>query len=283
MKVKIGMVQFPVEEGRSEKEFYQKCDFYFAEAQKQAVDMLVFPELACLDIVDFKADLPKQWQYLTETFTPKYFEYIRKRSQDVNLTVLAGSAPILENGKTLNRAILFESGNTLVVQDKVYMTPEEELVWKWTSTAKLNVFEWKGIKTTILICHDSEFSDISHLISKEDIELFIVPSMTSDIWGMNRVRWCSKARAIEHHSYVLVTGTVDAKAGQGSYTGQAAFVTPQNLHFPSEIALGPFNQEALVNFELDLNLLRKSRSERHLVNPRRDLKARTELLSVQKK
>jgi len=283
MKVKIGMVQFPIEEGRSEKEFYQKCNFYFSEAQKQAVDMLVFPELACLDIVDFKADLPKQWQYLTETFTPQYFDYIRKRSQEVNLTVLTGSAPILENGKTLNRAILFENGEPLVVQDKVYMTPEEELVWKWTSTAKLNVFEWKGIKSTILICHDSEFADISHTLSSNDVELFIVPSMTSDIWGLNRVRWCSKARAVEHHSYVLITGTVDSKKDQNSYVGQAALVTPQNPNFPPDIALGPFNIAALVAFEIDMELLRKSRSERTLVNPRRDLQARKDSLFIHKK
>lgn len=275
MKAKIGLVQFPVEEGRSEEDFYKKCDFYFSEAKKQSLDMLIFPELTCLDIVDFEADLDNQWRYLAESFSIKYFEYIQNFSKTADFSILAGSTPIMENGRILNRTALYDRGQKLAVQDKVYMTPEEELIWNWTSATKLNVFNWKGLRTTILICHDSEFADISSLLVGADVELFIIPSMTADIWGLNRVRWCGKARAIEHHSYVLITGTVDAKQNQGSYVGQAAFVTPQNPSYPSEIALGPFNQEALVVYMLDIELLRKSRGERKLVNPRRDSRART--------
>jgi predicted amidohydrolase len=283
MKAKIGLVQFPVEEARNEADFFMKCESYFAEAKAQSLDMLVFPELTCLDLVDFNAPLEKQWQYLSTDFAEKYFDYIRENSKWVKFAILAGSTPVLVDGKTVNRTILFERGQEIAVQDKVYMTPEEELVWNWTSTAKLNVFEWRGIKSTILICHDSEFADISNLLSSNDVELFIVPSMTSDVWGLNRVRWCSKARAIEHHSYVLITGTVDSKKDQNSYVGQAALVTPQNPYFPPEIALGPFNSAALVSFEIDIELLRKSRGERNLVNPRRDLQARKDGLFIFKK
>lgn len=282
MNIKVGLVQFPVAEGLDRDVFFDKMRGFISDAKDHNVDLLIFPELASLDVVNFDAPLEPQWKMITEDFVHQYLDLFVEASKLEKFAILVGSTPVKENGKVLNRSWLVENGRVLVVQDKLNMTPEEELVWNWNSTADINVFEWRGIKCAILICHDSEFFDVSNSLKAEEIELFLIPSMTTDVWGLNRVRWCSMARAVEHHAYALVTGTVDAHPGQNAYSGQAAFITPQNPHYPSEISVGPYNVGALVIYDLDFKLLRATRSERTLVYPGRDSRSRTLPLKVNK-
>lgn len=282
MKKRMGLVQFPVAEKQTEEVFFNKVQAYIEEAKSQSLDMLIFPELASLDVLNFTAPLEPQWKTVSTSFAKKYFSYFQEQSKNVPFAILAGTTPVETSEGIVNQGKIFNQGEEIVTQNKMYMTPEEDVVWKWTSTSDIHVFDWQGIRTAMLICHDSEFPDISQKLLDAEIELLLVPSMTTDVAGLNRVRWCSMARSVEHHAYTLVTGTTDSREGQGDYVGQAAFITPQNPFYPSEVQLGPYNVGALVTFELDFELLRKTRSERGLVNPRRDTQIRRFDLKVLK-
>ncbi len=282
MKKRMGLVQFPVAEKQTEEVFFAKARSYIEEAKSQNLDMLIFPELASLDVVDFDAPLEPQWEVVSTSFAQKYFSFFQEISKEVPFTILAGTTPLKTAAGIVNQGKIYHQGVEILTQDKMYMTPEEDCVWKWTSTSDIHVFNWQGIRTAMLICHDSEFPDISQKLLEAEIEMLLVPSMTTDVPGLNRVRWCSMARSVEHHMYTLVTGTTDAYEGQGAYVGQAAFITPQNPFYPTEPQLGPYNKGALVTYELDFELLRKTRSERSLVNPRRDTQIRRFELKVLK-
>lgn len=280
MKARIGLVQFPVAEKQPQLSFFDKIRSFVKDAESLSLDMLVFPELASLDVVDFEAPLEPQWQFLSTYFAKDYFDLFLEISKDLPFSILAGTTPVRSPLGILNQAKIFEKGTDYLTQNKLYMTPEEDLVWNWRSTSELQIFNWRGVRTAILICHDSEFPDVSLSLMESEVELLLVPSMTTDVAGLNRVRWCSMARAIEHHAYALITGTTDAYKGQGAYVGQAAFITPQNQFYPQAVQLGPYNESALVVFELDFELLRKTRAERTLVNPRRDFQIRRFKLDI---
>jgi len=279
-KLKFGLIQFPIQEKQSYEAFLAKNLAYLERAKDLGLDMLIFPELTALDMIDFKSDLAPQWKWLIGEIAPRYFEWFLQKSKEYNFTILTGSSPLKTEKGIINRCTLIERGQLLLNQDKIYLTPEEENVWKWQNSPLVQVFNYKGVKTCILICHDSEFPELSQTLSAEKIELLLVPSMTSNIYGLNRVRWCSQARAIEHHCYALVTGTVEAESSRGEYVGQAAFITPQNLHFSHQIQTGAFNVDDLLVCELDFEKLRLSRSQIELIYPVRDQLRRSDKIEL---
>lgn len=98
-----------------------------------------------------------------------------------------------------------------------------------------------------------------------------MPSQTDDLYGLNRVKITSFARAVEQMSYVVMTGTSgDQDAPWHSYVGQNFLFTPQNKYFPKFNHEGPFNSEGLSLFTIDLEHLRVARKDSKQVYPARD-------------
>lgn len=282
--LKISLVQYPTDNFISFDQFIEKHDAWIEKAAAEKPDLLIFPELASLDLVDFKSPLDHQWETIGTGLAEKYFSYIKSQAQKRGFWILGSSFPVKKFDGFYNVAPLYSPQGFEVLQDKIFLTPEEKNEWRWHSGHELHTFYFKGAKTCILICHDSEFPVISQKLSEIQPEILLVPSMTGDQAGVHRVRWCSQSRAIEHHCFAVVTGITDEGPGTREYVGQAALCTPQNPYFPTEVALGPLNKEALISYTLDMDLLKKTRADRDLVFPTRDQLARDlEQLKIIKK
>src|SRR5690606_26365728 len=100
--------------------------------------------------------------------------------------IVSGSFQRMVDGEILNTAIFSNKNGEITLQDKLFLTPWEGKQG-WSNGKKLHFIDVNGVKAVILICHDSEFPLISQAISKATPELIIVPSMTDDLYGYNRV------------------------------------------------------------------------------------------------
>ncbi len=271
--MKISAVQFPVDSALGFDRFLEKNLNYFQQAVQNKSQLCLFPELASLDLIDFKKQLASQWQSLQEQdLFQKYIQIFKNLSTENNISVLGSSFPVIENNQIYNVAPMIFPDGKVILQKKIFLTPGE-VEWNWSHGHQLHKFDFMGLKTCILICHDSEFPQISESLSRENVDLLLVPSMTENHSGLERVRFCSQARAIEHHCYAVVTGTTGVQ--KKDYTGQACLLTPRNLHFadlPEQI--GRYNEAQVVHFNLDLDLLKKSKALSDTIFPCRDQRER---------
>ena len=221
---------------------------------------MLIPELFSLDLLDFSKSETEQFDQIIEDLFPSFNIEMQNIADELNIYILAGSVPIRVQGKIRNRSYLFGPHSNSVFQDKIFLTPDE-VEWGWVGGDKLTVIQAPWGNTAILICYDSEIPLISHTLTQHQLNLILVPSMTGDS-GFTRVRWSAQARAVEHMSYVLLSGTTGAPAEGWEMTAQAAVLGPSLSGFTPLIAEGNLNEDNQIVFTtLDMEKLRQAKAQ----------------------
>lgn len=179
-RLKVAAVQFPLAERQTPVSFLAKVEGYMSKATQHGAQLIVFPELITVELVNWQAgegDIPQLHRIASE-FTPRYTEWLRKQAEEKKVAILGGTTPRLVEGHIVNTAILAMPGGRIHLQDKIFLTPDEK-AWGWTPGSTLRVIDAPWGKTVIAICFDCEFPVIAHMISKFKPELLLVPSWTS--------------------------------------------------------------------------------------------------------
>ncbi len=267
--VNVSAVQYPIRYKTSLEHMLERLDSYVTQAAKAKSQVVMFPELFVLDRLNPDSSLSDadQLKEIARKETPIILERMKAHATRLRMHILAGSVPVLgTDGKIRNVAHLFFPDGSHVGQTKMFLTPDE-VEWGWTPGNELKLFRTPWGLSVILICYDSQFPAVSQALMQASPELIFVPSMTGEK-GQKRVRWAAQARAVEHHAYVVVTGTTDAEGGS-EYVGQAAFLTPQEEGFPGLLRQGKMNRDQVVSASFDLAKVRKSKSSSGLY-PGRD-------------
>lgn len=259
--LRVAAVQFPLAERATGDQLIAKVEDYVRQAKAGNADVVLFPELITTELVNWESPIAETVQLtnIAREFTPRYIAAIQAMADQFQIAVLGGSTPRWVDGKILNTAILAMPGGEVLLQDKIYLTPDEK-VWGWEPGTALNVFDTPWGKTVITICFDSEFPGVSQMLASHRPEVFLVPSWTSTEAGFNRVDWATKGRSIEHYAFVIKTATVPDSTSTQPHFGNAAITGPQDIGFPiGPIATGPLHKDAVVFGDLDLPVLRARR------------------------
>lgn len=270
--LKIAVVNFQVKGGETTEGLTGKLKKIAEKASGEKADYLLLPELPVFDLLPVNPSDKEIKSELTKVASRKPdFEKALKNMADKFDLNIVGASTVVKSGKQfLNRAYFIDTEGKLKYQDKVYPTP-----WEVTEGFKggktIELFKTPEMTFSILICHDAEFPDISQSLMKTRPEVIFVPSMTDDEWGLNRVKFTSQARAVEHMAYVVMTGTSSVEnAPWHTYVGRNHLFVPQNKYFKS-IKTGPSSRkESLSFYTIDLELLRKARKDLKQVYPARD-------------
>ncbi|MEW6058319.1 MAG: nitrilase-related carbon-nitrogen hydrolase, partial [Bdellovibrionota bacterium] len=254
--LRVAAVQYPIEWNKDLNAFLRALEDHVSDAKAQGAELVVFPELPILDMLDPSRPEESQLRELATSITPVIFQHALALARSMNISVLAGSYPRLNsNADIVNTAVLAFPDGRSVYQDKLFLTPDE-ISWHWVPGDDLKVFNAPWGKSVILICYDCEIPMISSILAKEKPEIFLIPSMTGEK-GFYRVRWAAQARAVEHYAFAVHTGTVDEKGAD--LHGQAAILTPQDTGFPGVLAEGTKNRRQVLTGVLDLDHLRERR------------------------
>lgn len=262
-RLKLASVQFLIEGNKGQAEFFKKVEAYIVEAHQKKVNLIVFPELLTLDLWP-KNSKQSEKELIKEiaAFTPQYIEKIKAYAQKYNIDIVAGSMPFIEGKDVFNRAYFVSHQGDVQYHDKIILTP-----WgKKMGFATGKVVE--PIKTDwgtfiLLICYDIESPIISAELAKSNLKfpLIVVPSMTESEEGFRRVKHTAQARAIEHHAYVLVSGTVGKVDKDWNNIGQGSILGPQYPGYPDVLKQGKKNQAGLVIEEVNIGKLQRTRAE----------------------
>ena len=229
------------------------------EAARAGAVLVVLPELFVLDgwpaLVD---DEPAYVRSVAETVSPTVLETLRALARSRGVAILGGSMPESRDGRLYNTARLVFPDGREVRQDKMFPTRWGRAMGM-TPGDGLEVFDAPWGRSVILVCYDVEFPTLSARLGPERPEVILVPSMTESVHGLNRVRWSAQARAVEHHAFVVIAGTVGRPQPSWQHFGQAVFLTPRSEGFPGVLNEGPLGAPGVVLGDLDLERLRASR------------------------
>jgi predicted amidohydrolase len=205
-----------------------------AEARADGARLLVTPEYHCQQWLSFAPEgiRPHEEIAWLASQGPAALEAVRPLARKYGLGLLAGTLPAPDgNGGYLNRAHLFLPDGREIRQDKLCLTPAERdpAAWCLQIGRDVAVVEWEGLRFATLICLDIELPALAARLSPLDLDLILVPSMTSKLSGFHRVFGCARARAIELMTTVCAVGAIgvpERLTRRDSNTSAAAAFVP---------------------------------------------------------
>ncbi|MEZ4813750.1 MAG: nitrilase-related carbon-nitrogen hydrolase [Bdellovibrionota bacterium] len=261
--LRVATSQYKIQGNQSVDGISRKVEALIKEAAAKKAELLIFPELFVLDAWPLKSKKTEAEivQLMINEYAPALLEQAKQWSEQYQIAILLGSFPrVTSSSKIRNTAYLFFSNGEVFFQDKVYLTAWEKSMG-WEAGEAIQVRDSPLGRFVILICYDVEFPKISQDLVTEKPELILVPSMTESLSGLERVRWAAQARAVEHHAFVVISGTVGKVSRDWVHYGQAAFVSPRDNFFKEKVVQGILNKPGLVFSELNLKKLRESRKQ----------------------
>lgn len=271
--IKIAVVNYAIEGGKSVPELLAKIDKLAGETKTLGARYLLLPELITFDLMPVNPE-KQVFQALAGVAleSTKYLDGLKQIARRSGVVIVGGSTLVKKGERFINRAYVVNPDGVTGQQDKNYPTPWE-VKHNIDHSPGIKIWKDKEMTFVILICHDAEFPSVSSELKELKPEVIFVPSQTDDMYGLERVARTSAARAVEHMSYVLMTGAVGLKgAPWHAYLGQNFLYTPQNKYFkdiPEGRGKSTDLQELSV-FEVNLSRLRESRADATQIYPARD-------------
>lgn len=275
--LKLSLVPYQVEGGKTYEQFEAKVRERLDQAREDQVELIVLPELVSFDLLADQENL-EALEALKKSAAhfADYQKFLEGYAKEHQVAIMGGSFHRLVGVKMRNTTLFVNGDGKTTLQDKIYVTPwERENGFENGETLQLfQVAE--GVLAVILNCHDIEFPELSELLASHRPELILVPSMTDDRFGYERVARTSMARAVEHMSYVVQVGTTSlASAKWHRYFGGAGIHAPQNQKLYRAEAHAAVNNPRRFTKELDFKVLRETREGEREIYPIRDQLSRT--------
>lgn len=277
---RIGCVQWQMRPMASVEALLQQAEYFVDALSDYQCDLALFPEffnapLMGLDDHESSSDAIRS----LAAYSAVIVEGMSRLAVSYNINIIAGSMPVLEEGKLYNIAYLCHRNGEIEEQKKIHPTPHEARDWVMSGGDTLRVFETDFGRIGILICYDAEFPELSRLLAEDDMKILFVPFWTDTKNGYLRVRYCAQARAIENECYVAIAGSVGNLPkvdGADIQYAQSAVFSPSDFAFPHDAIMAEStpNTEMTLIVDVDyekLDRLRNEGSVRNMHDRRRDL------------
>lgn len=201
---------------RSLDEVAAGIDAKLGEAARAGAHFLVLPEYVSEQWLAFAPpDLPEtdEVRWMGERGA-ELLETLRPLPARHGVALLAGTWPARRGAGWVNRAHLMLPDGRVVVQDKLQLTPAEidPAAWMLDPGHEVGIVTWQGLRIAMLICLDIEQPALAAKLQGADLDLLLVPSMTTHASGHARVMSCAKARAVELMTTVAAVGCIGSAA-----------------------------------------------------------------------
>ncbi|WP_346236340.1 carbon-nitrogen hydrolase family protein [Niabella insulamsoli] len=261
--IRLGLVQWQMRQFSSLEDFYGQVEFFVDTLSAYQADFALFPEFFNSPLLaEFNHLDTREAMYELAKKTDQIRTKIAELAIAYNVNIIAGSMPVVEDGKLYNIAYLCHRDGKLSEYRKIHITPNESRYYGITGGDKIKAINTDCGKIGVLICYDVEFPELSRLLALEGMNILFVPYLTDTQNAYTRVRHCAMARAIENECYVAIAGCVGNLPGVNNMDiqfGQAAVFTPSDFAFPTNAvkAEATPNTEMTLIVDVDLTLLKE--------------------------
>lgn len=223
-------------------------------------EVILYPELFLMGLAKyFKGDEIKNVaDFTANELLPELHTLLK----DKNILLVLGSGPREVNGSFYNSCPVYQ-GNNWHFQDKLFLTPWET---DFVPGNEINLFSFKGLRTAVAVCFDSEQPDLAMKLKENEIHLLLVPSATTNENGSYRVNRCSSARSVELGAAVItsplvgdsVCELVDHNEGRQGFFLPAQEEVNVSQEKYSEYSV---SKKVICDYELDIEMLKKLKTK----------------------
>lgn len=253
--MKVAAANWEIRNIGSEREFYDHFQEFVAESKSVNAEWLVLPEFHAFELLNLAPTLREQEisRWLAERWRTLSDETVRlANTYRVNLI---GGSSICEKEYGFANVIpvALADGRTFEIP-KFHMTQYEANALKLmggNAAQEISDTSWGAV-----ICYDVEFPNAVRWHVENGALVVGVPTFTETQFGVNRVRWCAQARAVEMQCYVVQSSLVGSLGREPvpNALGSSAILTPSLEGFPENgiLAETPSNQEAIAVADLDM-------------------------------
>lgn len=274
--MRVSTTQFALNPVDSDQSFWQRVEGLVKQAANENSEVLLLPEYFSLSWLVFRvgeATFRRNLERANELL-PEIQDRFQKLSEQYNIAIIAGTIPVIDQERILNRCLIFRPRQEVLAQDKINMTRFENEEWKVSGgTPILNTFRIGEALCAVATCYDVEFPSVTALAAAQGVEILFVPSCTDDVHGYWRVRLCSQARTIENQCYVVMSSIVGGHPDWPeieSHFGQGGIYTPSDLGMPEGGVrrLGLLNAEGVITEAISRDELLRIRQNGTVLNLR---------------
>ncbi|OGO38595.1 MAG: hypothetical protein A2W35_11280 [Chloroflexi bacterium RBG_16_57_11] len=268
MKLNLALAQINTRLGNIDANLAKHLEL-IQEAQAREADLLIFPELSLTGYV--LQDLATAVAHRPTADDP-VFRPLLKASQDIDLVV--GFVDEDRRNRFYIAAAYLSRGQVLHVHHKVYLPTyglfDEGRFFAWGDGVQ--AFDTRFGRLGILICEDFWHASPPYLLWLDGAEMLLFAS-ASPGRGLTAEPQLESARWVEHinrayaslfTTFVVHANRVGFEDGLNFWGGSTAFDPNGEL-----IVKAPYNEEALILAEIDLNQLHRTRARLPLLRDER--------------
>ena len=224
-------------------------------------DCYVLPELFASDLT---LDETGEIRPLSADDETTLTEFVADAAVTRDAVVVGGSYRTREGGVLYNRLPIGLPDGSVRTYDKCRPIPSEREQGTTPGSTAAPVVEHRGVAVGALVCYDVEFPELVRDVADRGAELLVVPSLTADEGGFQRVARCCAARAVENQLYVVQVPLVGTHPrGEKSGTGRGTVYAPcDEIVGPEGTGLTlPRDRHTAATQSLDVAALRTSRTD----------------------
>ncbi|OOF03461.1 hydrolase [Salinivibrio sp. MA440] len=270
--VRLGVVQWQMRHVLSVDDLLNQAEFFVSSLANYQSDFALFPEFFCAPLMGLAPDKRsvEAIRFLSE-FTQAIKQRFSQLAVTYNINIIAGSMPVLEDGKLYNVSYLMHRDGSIDEQYKIHITPHEQRDWVIDGGDTVKVIETDAGRVGILTCYDAEFPELGRILAEQGVQILFVPFWTDTKNGYLRVRLCAQARAIENECYVAIGGSVGNLPRVDNVDiqyAQSAVFSPSDVYFPHDATLAEANAntEMMIFADVDLDKLKMLHEQGSVTN-----------------
>lgn len=271
----VAATQFELRPERTFDDFEKHVTEFVRAAAAGGADVVLLPELTTTGLLASHPDaeqltlrdLDEAYRFVFPSHTARFVDAIVRAAADLGVVIVGSHFRETETGSHRNTAYVAHPDGRVEQQDKLHLIPQERSLGTEAGDDVL-ITEINGMRTAVQICADIEFPEVSRYLAKRGVDLILVPSLTWNRRGAQRVRYGAHARAMENQLYVAVSTLVGSSGlprdGAMHGTGHALVAMPLERRFGDNegtvVAHDDDGSEGFVIARLDSALLEESRA-----------------------
>ena len=258
-KLKVAAVQ--MSSGRDKEKNLKQAKKLITKAAKGDAKFIALPE-----VFNFRGKLSEAAKN-AEPILGYSTNFVSKLARKFKVWILIGS--LMEKsvgayrGKPFNTSILINPKGKIIAKYRkihlfdIRLKGKEILESKRNQAGKsLKLVAVNDVKVGLSICYDLRFPELYRQYSKEGAEIICIPSSFTKPTGEAHWHTLIKARAIENLAYVIAPNQSGVGSGGIKTYGHSLIVDP----WGKILAEGPASGEAVIFAEVDLDYLKKIRT-----------------------
>ena len=237
-------------------------------AAENKSDMVILPEM-----FNCPYDNSKFREYAEERKNSKTLKAIKESAKELNLYIVAGSIPELEEDNLYNSSFIFDrDGEIIASHRKMHLFDIDiagKISFKESETLsagnQITVVDTELCKIGVAICYDIRFPELLRLMALRGAELIVIPGAFNMTTGPAHWETLIRARAIDNQLYVAAASPARNKELSYVAYGNSMVADPWG-----EIVARAGEKEEIVYANIKLSRVNDVREELPVLNGRRN-------------